>query len=187
MHYLIRIVKLVILICTAHLVATNTARSNEICSQASLEISLDSLPCQLQIISLVEVLLQSELLEKHKNDYERLIRLRLRNDLSMIKHEKLALQDAFKKYEYDFDSKEMRDRGFVTCVVWTVGDDYPVAQHVKCELRGYGSYKYFDEFSYSTLGFSNSIAADEEVRDAIRMIIENISSSFLEKRDHLNR
>ena len=90
MHYLIRIVKLVILICMANLIATNTARSNEICSQPSLEIFLDSLPCQLQIISLVEVSFQSELLEKHKIDYERLVRLRLRNDLSMIKHEKLV-------------------------------------------------------------------------------------------------
>ena len=187
MHYLIRIVKLVILICMAYLMATTTAISNDICSEAKYEIFKDSLPCQLRIISWVEVIVQNELLEKHKSDYERLVRLRLRNDLSMMKHEKLKYREAFDKYKYDYDSNEIRERGFVTCTVWTVGDDYPVAQHVECKLGGYGSYKSFDKFSYSSLGFSNSIKADEEARVSIRMIIENISSLFLETRDSLNR
>ena len=165
----------------------NTARSDEICSKANLDFFKKTLECNLETISWVEVSIQGELLQDYKAKYERLVRLRLRNDLSMIKHETLGYLDALKKYEWDTESPEMKKRGHVTCLVWTVGDDFPVAQFVECELLGYGDYSLRPSFQYSTLGYSNSSSADEQVRDAIRDIIAEISSMFLEARDASNQ
>ena len=48
---------------------------------------LDTFPCNLKIISRVEVSLQGDLLIEHKGAFENLIRLRLRNDLPAYQHE----------------------------------------------------------------------------------------------------
>ena len=164
-------------------ISVSTARSSEFCSQATLAFMKETLACQLEIISWVEVTFQGKLLEEHKMEYERLIRLRLRNDLSMLKHETVKWMDAWQKYEFKSKSKEMRKRGRVTCLVWTVGDDYPVAELVECELSGYGDYSFSQTFSSRVLGYSNSQKADEQVRSSIRQTIAHIGSDFLEARD----
>ena len=181
------IVKMAIVIGMGLLFTANTAKSSEFCSQTENEYVKSMFECNLEIISWVEVNFQSELLKKHKSKYERLIRLRLRNDLSMIKHETLKYLDALKKFQWDTKSPEISKRGQLTCLVWTVGDDFPVAQYVECELWGYGDYSYYPNFSHKTLGYSNSSGADEHVREAIRDIITEISSSFLEARDFANQ
>ena len=105
----------------------------------------------------------------------------------MVKHETLSYWDALAKYKFDTQSPEMKKRGHIACTVWTVGDDYPVAQYVECELFGYGDYSLRPNFSQESLGYSNASRADEQVRGAIRGIIAEISSVFLEARDAANQ
>ena len=167
--------------------AANTASSDDYCSQAKYEFVKGTLHCQLEVISWVEVNFEGELLKKNKLDYERLVRLRLKNDLSMVRHETLKFNDAMEKYEYDFESQEMRKRGYVTCLVWTLGDEYPVAEYVECKLEGYGDYTFRRDFSSRMLGYSDSSRANEQVRSMIRQIVTDISSEFLEARDGVNQ
>ena len=164
----------------------NLAEANEICPNAKHEFLKDSLPCHLKTISWVEVSFQGKLLENHKVEYEKLIRLRLRNDLSMINHEALSSLNALKKFQFDFESFEMKERGKVRCHIWTVGDDFPVARHIECELSGYGSYRGRSEFSQSSLGYLSATNANEDTRLSLRGIIAEISADFLETRDWFN-
>ena len=184
---LIDFTRLAPLVVIVIMTTVSVGKGDEICSQAKLDLFKDSLQCHLQVISWVEVAFQGKLLEEHKHKYERLVRLRLRNDLSMMKHETVRYVDALKKYGFDSSSSELKKRGGISCLVWTVGEDYPVAQLVECELWGYGKYSISREFSGRVLGYSSSKNADEQVRASIREIMANISADLLEARDLANQ
>ena len=184
--FLYRTIVVVLLVFAGIYPAENVARASAICPNANHEFLKDSLACHLEIISWVEVNFQGKLLENHKAEYEKLIRLRLRNDLSMVKHEALGFFEAFKKFEFNFNSQKMKKRGKVGCHIWTVGDDFPVARHIECELSGYGRYGGKSEFSQSNLGYSNAADANDSTRSALRGIIAEISANFLEARDRAN-
>lgn len=184
---LLNVAPLVALFTIVFIFVSTTARSGEICSQAKYDFYKHSLPCQMEIISWVEIKIQGKLLEARKSDYEKLVRLRLRNDLSMIKHETQKYFDLFNKYDAEIISSKLRERGELFCFVWTVGDDFPVASYVECTLRGYGQYAWKKEYSHRFLAYFHSRRADEEVRGIIRDIIAEISADFLEDRDKLNQ
>lgn len=185
--FMIDFTKLTLLIGMMIMLATNASKSDEICSQAKYEVMKDTLECKMEKISWVEVTFDGKLLEGQKAEYESLVRLRLRNDLSMIKHETVRFGDAVKRVKFNYHSSELKKKGAISCLVWTVGDDYPVAQFVECELWGYGKYSFRSKFSHRTLGYSNSNKTNEQVRSSIRGIIANISAKFLEARDMINQ
>ena len=145
----------------------------------------DMFPCHLEIISWVNVDLDSDLLKQYKSDFEKLIRLRLRNDLSMMSHETRTFQQVLKDNKYNFNNPRIKKRGHVNCFVWTVGKKYPVAIYTECTLSGWGDYKYptWDKFESRMLGYSSSDKARKHVKDSIREIITTISAEFLERRD----
>ena len=162
-----------------------------------------SFPCYLDTISWVEVYFQGDLLKKYKSEFETLIRLRLRNDLSMMKHEVKSREDIWKKHEFkrvgNFDGKkvlnhfkryrnDMKRRGQVSCLVWTVGEDYPIALLVECTLSGWGWYELpgiWGKFESRILGYTSKSKAKDFVNDAIRDIITTISADFLNARDRV--
>jgi hypothetical protein len=137
----------------------------------------DSFPCHLSVISWVEVGFQGELLKENKEEFEKLIRLRLRNDLSMYNHEVKKYTDMLKENDYEFEDRELLRRGSVYCFIWTVGDDYPVAFYVECNLSGWGSYKVslYKSFESRILGYASSKTVKEQVDESIRSIIGRLS------------
>ena len=85
---------------------------------------MDALPLKLEIISWVEAFFRGSLLKKYKRDFERLIRLRLRNDLPMLSHEVKPINDLRKQFIVegfvpDPSHAEFKKRGYVDCLVWT--------------------------------------------------------------------
>ena len=179
------VTRVTMLIGMALCLIASTARSNEICTQAGTRFSKELFVCNLEIISSVAVIFNGELLKNYKADYEKLTRLRLRNDLSMIRHENIKTMDPITKLE--LTPSDMRKRGYVICLVWTVGDDYPAAMHVECTLFGHGDFSIREDFSSSMLGFSNSDKSNELARRMIRDNIEDLSADFLEARDRFNQ
>lgn len=141
--------------------------------------------CYFDTLSWVEVRFQGDVLKKHKLDYEKLIRLRVRNDMSSIKHETIEFSDAMKKYKYDLKSPELRRRGTIGCYIWTVGKDYPIAKHIECKLSGYGVYEIplEQEFKSESLSYSSAANADEQTREILRGLVVDIASDFYESRD----
>ncbi|WP_430475744.1 hypothetical protein ACQ0MK_09120 [Thalassospira lucentensis] len=119
------------------------------------------------------------LFEKHKEDFERFTRMRLRNDLSEFDQEVLKFDDALRTLNYP--SNDTKRRARITCSVWLVGGDYPVARHVECEMTGYGPYEGLDmDISQAVLGFGSANDIVENTKEAIRMIIGEIASRFYE-------
>ena len=90
----------------------------------------DTFACYLDTISWVEVYFQGDLLKKYKSEFETLIRLRLRNDLSMMKHELKSKKDYKKEHKFNLAGSNNNDlkifrnglkrRGQVDCSIWTV-------------------------------------------------------------------
>jgi len=182
MHKSIFVLIIVCLLCfTGRILAENG--TDEIPSSSRDVILQDTLAYRLEKISWVEVLVEGQLLKEHKQEFERLIRLRLRNDLSMIPHEVKRLSQAITD---GLSESEFKKRGAIACLVWTVGDDYPVAILVECKLWGYGGYRGFglyNEFTDRYLGYGSKQTAKSIVEDMIRGAITSISADFLEARD----
>ena len=85
----------------------------------------------------------------------------------------------------DLNQKVYKERGQVLCLVWTVGDDYPVAFFVVCELSGLGSYSntLYDKFEARVLGYGSARTAREQVEESLGGLTTDISAAFLEARD----
>lgn len=149
----------------------------------------DSLPCHLKTISWVEVNFQGDLLKDQKASFEKLIRLRLRNDLSMYGQEVKNFTEVAKKTGYDLKKQEAKERGQVSCLVWTVGKDYPVAFLVECTLSGYGSYSFplFEKFEGRILGYGSQHNVRDQVEESIRGLLTDISADLLEARDKVKQ
>ena len=95
--------------------------------------------CEFEVLSSVEVSIQTDLtdLEKRKSEFERDIRAYLRRDIPVIEHEVSSPFDVILKY--GADTPNLKERAGYTCNIWTVGIDYPVAYHVECKIYSYGS------------------------------------------------
>ena len=153
---------------------------------------MDTLPLKLEIISWVEASFRGGLLKKYKRHFERLIRLRLRNDLPMLTHEVKPINELRKEFiEKGFDpdpsSAEFKKRGCVDCLLWTTGDDDLAVFLIECKLAGYGNYEnpVHKEFESRILGYGSTLSARQQVEDSIRKIIARISAKFLGARNHL--
>ena len=89
-----------------------------------------NLSCFLEVIHWVEVAFgsgdekQEEANGLNKNELEKLVRLRLRNDLSILKYE--AWNPFGKKSKIIELGNNLIKYGRVECFVWNVGDDYPI-------------------------------------------------------------
>ena len=154
--------------------------------------ALDALPLKLEIISWVEVSFQGGLLRKYKKDFERFIRLRLRNDLPMLSHEAKPINELRKEllengFAPDLLGKEFEKRGCIDCLVWTTGEDDLVVFLTECKLAGYGDYENirYNEFESRVLDFGSTLSAKQQVEDSLTKIITRISAKFLGAREHL--
>ena len=157
--------------------------------------------CALRYISWVEVNITGDNLEAANSQFERFVRLRLKNDLSMIEHRSesriafltrtsvLNPDGSFKpgmkftEVEAAERDRMMRERGQVDCTIWTVGKSYPIASHVTCKLYPWTKGFIRNEFKQAVLGYSNLADLEDQVRDSLRMIIESISMDILETKD----
>jgi hypothetical protein len=157
------------------------AYAKEMCDSSYSAFS-DRMPCYADTISWVEFYHSGdhkELFERHKGDFERFTRMRLRNDLSEFNQDVLSFDDALRTLNYP--SIETKRRARVVCTVWLVGETYPVARHVECEMTGYGPYDGLQmDISQAVLGYGSSQDIVESTKDAIRIIIGDMASRFYE-------
>jgi hypothetical protein len=153
---------------------------------------LDALPVKLETISWVEVSFQGGLLKKYKRDFERLIRLRLRDDLPMLSHEVKPINEFRAELlenglAPDLWDEALKKRGCMNCLVWTTGKDQLVVFLTECKLAGYGDYENmrYREFESRVLDFGSTFSAKRQIEDALTRIITRISMKFLGAREHL--
>lgn len=150
----------------------------------------DTLPCNLRIISWVEVYIQSDLLKKDKDFFEKLIRLRLKNDLSMYKHETKSSDDLFKEsMDNDDDNDEGKNRGEMICSIWTVGDKFPIAYHIECELSSMSvsNPHMCCPIRRAVLGISSENEIKNRAEEMLRSMITDISVDLIESRERVEK
>ena len=173
----------------------NLSSSSNYCS--------DSIVYKLEYISWVEVTFEGNLLREHKSYFEKLIRLRLRNDLSKIKHKYKNFNDLLDDYAkslrlsdlldlneyYKKQSSELKKHAKVNCRIWTVGNDYPIAFHVMCNLKGMTTYGcgFCDDLNGSCLGITSLKRAKSDIEESVRDIITSICSDFFDCKDMIEK
>lgn len=166
--------------CASSLFLVPPAYAQAICEN---EIFENSAPCVVESISWVDVELSgsAEEIGIKKSELERLIRLRFRNDLSMIPHEVIRVQDALEEVEYDYASNLLKGRGLVTCMIWTVGTQYPIAYNIECFLGSFNGFidDYFNPRA-EYLGYAGLEGIDSVMDETIRDAVADMSSQFIE-------
>ena len=157
-------------------------------SDCSLPVLSSQLACKLETISWVSVELSgtAEKVAPKKEELERLIRLRLRTDMPVITHERLPFDEALKRSRAttaEDGSSFLSKRGEFRCLVWTVGDDYPIAFFVECSLDGYGRYEQdYRQFSTRALGYTPKEKVRTALDETLRNAVAAVAAEFLEAR-----
>ena len=149
--------------------------------------------CYINTLSWVEVNFQGDVLKKHKSDFEKLMRLRFRNDMSFLAHETVSPSEVY-EVSYAMDKPKglyyRQRRASASCHVWTFGNDFPIAIHIECGLQGFGPYESNDDATalrQSSLGYSSKEGAYLHVKEGIAELISRISSTFFDRRDNAIR
>ena len=109
---------------------------------------------------------ESSRLQLNENDLTDYLKLRFKNNFSGVQYKDKTNSLA--------DIKDPKKIGNLWCGVWTVGDDYPVAYHVECQL---GSFQKDRILTDAVLGYGSK----RNVPDTIRKSIDDIVSRFAVK------
>ncbi|MEX0958010.1 MAG: hypothetical protein WDZ63_01840 [Burkholderiales bacterium] len=103
------------------------------------------------------------------------LRLRYRNNFADIPYVELT--------EGLFGSEEInRTRGRLWCAVWTVGDSYPVAFHVECQI---GTLHEPNVLRRAVLGYARKELAIEEIRKEIDSMLTEFAQVFFRVRGEI--
>jgi hypothetical protein len=157
------------------------------CKNAEM-LFAETMPCFVDTLSWVEVTYQGDVLKRYKSELEKFARLRMRNDLSVLKHETKNLSSLIDEYGVDPSNAEIRRRARLHCHIWTVGSDYPIALHVNCKLNGFGLYpiSISDPIESANLGYGSKDKMKGMAEDMIESNIRQIATEFYEVRDASN-
>lgn len=137
--------------------------------------------CSLEILSWVQVRLQGSHLSRSGPDLERLVRLRVRNDLSFLRHETLPVAEVLNTH--GDNTAEIRRRGHVDCFVWTIGErEYPIALYVECKIASFIS-GVLPIQPAQILGLSNRELLGVQVEEALRQAVQKLAANLFEARD----
>lgn len=105
------------------------------------------------------------------------LKLRFKNNFAEIKYNESAMPDGFEKSE-----KEKGKLGYLWCKVLTVGDDYPVAYHIRCIA---GNYNQFDVWETEYIGYGNKSNVPETIKKTLSKAIEELAITFFKVRGEL--
>lgn len=164
-------------------ISTNT--NNALARGCNTTIGAETMPCFIDTISTVEVTFQGNHLQNREDEYRRLLRLRIRNDLSMLRLEDVEAWDVFLQYNFEVEGTELRRRASFRCDIWTVGDtEFPIAYRLKCEIGGFGTYpsQINSVMSTEMLGFGPRRDLATQISEALRSAVASLAGSFLEIR-----
>ena len=74
--------------------------------------------------------------------------------------------------------------GSIRVRVWTIGDDYPIAYHIKLSA---GSLRFSNQYSGEYLGYDSKENLPSVIRNAISGMIENMAVAFFTARNELQK
>lgn len=104
------------------------------------------------------------------------------------------LEDKFRSYFCNFEYEDLtqnpeklaaaigkRDRnvGIITFRVWVMGDDYPLAYHVRCDA---GSFENPSIWTEEVLGHGSKRTAPAAIREIMNELMRQLAANFLKAR-----
>ena len=107
------------------------------------------------------------------------VKLRFKNNFGSMKYEELSE----KRWSTIFgDKAEAKKTGSLRFTVWVVGDDYPIAYHVKCDA---GNFRDFSIWSRAFLGYGSKKNVPSTIKKALNDLIEKLAIDFFKARGEL--
>jgi LysM repeat protein len=155
----------------------------------------DSMPCQIRVISWVDVIVEGSHLGDKKADFEKLVRRVLRRDIPSLTHEAKEYGALWSEVSYDEandkflnidvgeDERFIR-RAEVNCRVWSSGSEDPIAVYMSCELSGWGNYDppTYDEFTLEALSTVANSTLQSEAETILSGLISSVGERLLQYR-----
>ena len=155
-----------------------------------------SLPCQMRIISWVNVDVEGPYTAVSKANFEKKIRKLLRSQIPSFSHEAQEYGALWSEVTYDESNDNFLDidvgndkrfikRGEINCRIWSsVGED-PVALHLQCRLSGWGNYKpaIYDDYEVEALKTASLDKIVIESESLLEGVISKISHRLTEDRE----
>ena len=143
----------------------------------------DAMVCQVNTISIVSLTFtgsNSKELSPHKGQLIDFLRLRLRNDLSFLRHEGLSFKE-FVMVKAPGD----KEKAYLECSVVTASDSaYPVAIYVSCLLSSMGDYeRSWGEVEGKALSYTSSTGLLVTTKEMLSDAVEAIAINFFEAQD----
>jgi LysM repeat protein len=155
----------------------------------------DSMPCQIRVISWVDVIVQGKHLINKESDFEKFVRQILRKDVPSLSHEVKEYGALWSEISYDEMNEKFLDidvgkderfvrRAEVNCRIWTSGSEGSVAMYMSCELSGWGDYDppTHSEFKLEALNTVPTSALLGEAETMLSGLLSSIGQRLLQYR-----
>ncbi len=113
------------------------------------------------------------------NDLTDYAKLRFKNNFSRVSYEEVSKEE-FKTLASD--AAKARAVGVFSCRIWVVGNNYPIAYHVKCEG---GNPNNFSIWSDEVLGYGSKSNFPEAVRKSISEMMEKLALIYFKIRGEI--
>jgi LysM repeat protein len=155
----------------------------------------DSMPCQIRVISWVDVIVQGNRLTDKKADFEKLIRRVLKRDVPSLSHEVTEYGALWSQVSYDEVNEKFLDidvgkderfirRAEVNCRIWTSGSEDPIAVYMICELSGWGNYnpQTYNEFKLEALSTAAASTLPGKAEAMLSGLLSSVGERLLKYR-----
>jgi len=101
-------------------------------------------------------------------------RLRFRNNFSSVVYEEVS--------DKELKTLSTEKIGVISCRVWVVGENYPLAYHVKCDE---GNFKNSSIWSDEVLGYGAKSNSQETVKKSINEMMEKLALTYFKVKGKL--
>jgi hypothetical protein len=101
-------------------------------------------------------------------------KLKFKNNFAYIEYKDIQLQD-------NASESEKKKKGSLWIKVWTVGENYPVAYHIKCKAGNYFDYFWEQE----VLGYGSKENVPNSIKESVGELIEQLAIDFFTTRGEL--
>ena len=115
----------------------------------------------------------------NNNDLTDYAKLRFKNNFSRVSYEEVSKEELQTLSGDDAKAKKV---GVISCRVWVVGNNYPVAYHVRCDE---GNYKNLSIWSDEILGYGSKPNLPETVKRSISEMMEKLAIIYFKVRGEM--
>lgn len=112
-----------------------------------------------------------------KEDLTNYLRLRFKNSFANTSYKKTSFEKIMEE-----NKEKQSDRGDISIIVWTVGDDYPIAFHIEISA---GNYSNLGQYETAILGYGSEQKITESVKESISELVDDLAIAYFKARGEI--